>query len=79
MPTPFDLTDVTTTEAEELHEDLLEERDGWEDERDDGRLRDRCVLGAECCCPHVFHGPDECFTAEMAEAFFAPEIGGEHG
>jgi hypothetical protein len=44
------------------------EQDGSDD--DD---RDRCVLGAECCCPHPFHGADECYSAEMAEAFMRAE------
>lgn len=26
-----------------------------------------CVLGNRCCCPHFYHGPDECFSAQDAE------------
>lgn len=36
--------------------------------------RDRCVLGDACCCPHPFHGADECFDAEMAQSFMRAEV-----
>jgi hypothetical protein len=43
---------------------------GW-NERDDDEPDDQdgCVLGDRCCCPHPFHGPDECFTPEDAEDY----------
>lgn len=67
----------------DMHEDAEQERldDLFEAELDraeDERLRDQCVLGDKCCCPHIFHGPDECFTAEWAAEYFG-ELGGEGG
>lgn len=59
---------------------------GYDDDRDDlvdddrerdepfdsflGR-REGCVLGANCIAADPFHSSDECWTAEMAEAYFA--------
>ena len=34
-------------------------------------MENRCVLGDECLCPHVDHGEDECFDADMVEAWEA--------
>lgn len=30
-----------------------------------------CVLGPECCCPHVDHAADECFSADDYAAEWA--------
>jgi hypothetical protein len=43
-------------------------RDDDDEDDDEG-----CVLGSECCCPHVYHFSWECFTAEMAEEWFRDE------
>lgn len=44
--------------------------DACDDKDDDyfGDDDDGCI-GADCCCPHLFHSRNECFTAEMAEAY----------
>lgn len=38
------------------------------DDLDDGPS---ACIGADCCNPHVYHRRDECYTAEMAEAYAA--------
>ena len=40
------------------------------DDKDDDYFDDvdAGCIGDDCCCPHIFHSRDECFTAEMAEA-----------
>jgi hypothetical protein len=45
--------------------------DEYPDDDDPG-----CVLGAKCCCPHVYHTSDECFTAEDAAEFMSEEEDG---
>lgn len=65
-----------------LGEDLVDPDDlDLEDDYEPDHLRDEreegCVLGAECCSPHPFHGPDECYSAEMAEDY-ERELAGEH-
>jgi len=35
--------------------------------------REGCVLGERCCCPHPFHGSDECFDADWADRYFAEQ------
>lgn len=47
--------------------------DGADHSSEGSDLSDRCVLGAACCCPHIFHGPEECFSAEDAEANWGAE------
>jgi hypothetical protein len=37
-------------------------------------ISNRCVLGERCCCPHIFHTEDECYSAEDAERW---DLGGE--
>lgn len=37
---------------------------------DDTKYVDECVFGERCCCPHLFHSPSECFTAEWADDYF---------
>ena len=62
--------------------DIEEPGDEWEsdfyDDSDDRpgigaqeSLVDRCLFGAECIAVDPFHGPAECWTAEMVEAYEA--------
>lgn len=52
-------------------------------EHDDDRdlygapLRDRCMIPDSCIASDPYHGPDECCTAEMIEAW-ERELGGEN-
>jgi hypothetical protein len=43
--------------------------EGYDDE--DRDEEDGCVLGDRCLCPHPYHGADECFDLEMAQAMDA--------
>jgi hypothetical protein len=49
------------------------DEDDREDDYEPDHLRDEdregCVLG-DRCCPHPYHGPEECFTAEWAAEYF---------
>ncbi len=48
-----------------------EREQGWHDDERG------CVLGDECCCPHIFHSAGECFSVEMAEAYMADATNNE--
>lgn len=52
--------------------------DSYDDDRgpdvDHGELVERCLFGDDCIAADPYHGPGECWTAEMAEAYGA-ELG----
>jgi len=73
MSSPPNQPRETSWDYDEDDEDRFDACDGT----DDNFERDRCVLGARCLVADPFHSADECFDAEMAEAFFAEEPG--HG
>lgn len=54
----------------------MREPDDYDDEYDaeDEALRWTCI-GPQCCNPHIIHTRDECFTAEMVEAFMGQRDG----
>lgn len=56
-----------------MTDDFDDEEDSFGTDRPGGLDDDRdgCVLGERCCCPHPYHGAEECFDAEWAERYFA--------
>lgn len=54
-------------------DDFDDEEDSFGEDRPGGLDEDPggCVLGEDCCCPHPYHGADECFSSEWAERYFA--------
>jgi|SRR5690606_28640959 len=55
--TADDIRALRLDEASESPEDEERERERW------------TCIGSECLNPHMIHTRDECFTAEMAEAY----------
>jgi hypothetical protein len=70
-PAPADVTISCGDQDDEddEHDDYrgYDDRAGAED-LDDGPS---ACIGPDCCNPHIYHRRDECFTAEMAEAYAA--------
>lgn len=63
---------MITDDHQDDDRDLDDEGEMRRSQPDDAdALRDRCVLGVDCIASDPYHGPDECWTAEMAEAYYA--------
>ena len=81
-----ELNDQIMRDIEECQRDIEMHEHGWDDDDeddyedappylDDSELfGDGCVFGADCVCPHPYHTPDECATAEMMEEWMGDDL-----